>query len=433
MRYLAVLLPSLLTTVGIPPTSAQTVLDRVVGTTESGAVTLSELTGQQVAILGRAAGVPMGFEGVLPRAPRFSIRATRRPLRAVLDALIEADPRYEWREDAGVIVLRPIAAWADDTSPLHAALEGLTLDNITAGDALDVLARMVGVRPPSIGLDTRRFSLQVRPGATWLEALNAIVREHGALTWTIAPSNPYRAEFPLGIMLNIGASGVGFGVPADAVLSRDILVSRPEPVPESSILDRIVGTGHLGEPIRAHTVNQQLARDVADAVGVPIGFESLRAAEPRAWLSDGVSLSGMTLQQALAVLVALDPRYEWRDANGVIVLRPVNAWLASDNPLFQLVPAVQLQHVPASKAIAKVSALLSAPHQTEFPDTRAFSVDVPRGTLFDLLNAISRAHGELSWAWEEIPADEKNLISQGLRHRITFSVRRGVAHGHAVP
>ena len=366
MRYLAILLPSLLTTAGIPPAAAQTVLDRVVDTTESGAVTLSELTGQQVAILGRAAGVPMGFEGVLPRAPRFSIRATRRPLRAVLDALIEADPRYEWREDAGVIVLRPIAAWADD------------------------LARMVGVRPPSIGLDTRRFSLQARPGATWLEALNAIVREH-------------------------------------------VLVSRPEPAPESSILDRIVGTGHLGEPIRAHTVNEQLARDVANAVGVPIGFESLRAAEPLAWLSDGVSLSGMTLQQALAVLVALDPRYEWRDANGVIALRPVNAWLASDNPLFQLVPAVQLQDVPASKAIAKVSALLSAPRQTEFPDTRAFSVDVPRGTLFDLLNAISRAHGELSWAWEEIPADEKNLISQGLRHRITFSVRRGVAQGLAVP
>jgi hypothetical protein len=49
----------------------------------------------------------------------------------------------------------------------------------------------------------------------------------------------------------------------------------------------------------------------------------------------------MTLQQALAVLVALDPRYEWLDANGVIALRPVNAWLASENPLFQFVPAVR--------------------------------------------------------------------------------------------
>jgi len=69
---------------------------------------------------------------------------------------------------------------------------------------------------------------------------------------------------------------------------------------------------------------------------------------------------------------------------------------------------VQLHDVPASKAIAAFGAALAgAPQLNGFPDTRSFSVDVPQGTLFDLLNAISRAHGELSWAWEEIPADER--------------------------
>ena len=406
----------------------------MVGPSESGApVTLQGLDGQQLAILGRAAGVPMGFEGVLPRGPRVSVRATRRPLREVLDALIETDPRYEWREDAGVVVVRPIGAWADDTSPLRAALEGLTLDNITAGDALDVLAHMVGVAPPQLGLDSRRFSVQVRQGASWLDALNAIVREHGALTWTIEPLNSFRGDVPLVIKLNTGASGVGIGVPADAVRSPDAVVGRPEPEHESHLLDRIVGTTPLGDAIRASTVNGQVARDVANAVGVPIGFEALPAAEPVAWLSDGLNISGMTLQQALEGLVTLDPRYEWREANGVIAIRPAGAWLASENPLFQLVPALQLEDVPASTVIARISALLGAPQHTEFPDTRGFSVDVPRGTLFDLLNGISRAHGQLSWAWEEIPADDKQLVSRGLRHRITFSLRRGVAVGLAVP
>jgi hypothetical protein len=94
----------------------------------------------------------------------------------VLAAIVNADPRYEWREDNGVIIVRPIAAWSDDTSALHAPIAGFTLENVAAHDTLDLLAQMVAVEPPGTGTDTRRFSVEVPDGATWLEALNAIVR-----------------------------------------------------------------------------------------------------------------------------------------------------------------------------------------------------------------------------------------------------------------
>ena len=97
-------------------------------------------------------------------------------------------------------------------------------------------------------------------------------------------------------------------------------------------------------------------------------------------------------------------------------------------------PSVELHDVTASKAIAMVGAALTgAPHHNSVPDTRTFSVNVPRGTLLDLLNAISRAHGELSWRWEEIPATERRELPRGLRHRLTFAVRRGGGIGIAFP
>ena len=434
VRFLVCVVVALQTTLWVLPASAQTALDRVVGLQEFGApVVISSVEGQQLAILAKAAGVSMGFEGTLPVRRGLSILATKRRLREVLDAISKADPRYEWREDDNVIVIRPVEAWSDLTSALHANLRGMSLDSATAGDALDVLARMVGVEPPSIGFDSRRFSMQARDGATWLEVLNAIVRAHGALTWIIEPSNPYRADSPIRIVLNVGAGGAGIGVPAGAVLSPAFAGYRSEPAvhgSEATILERIVGGDRRGAPIRVDTVNGQVAVNLANAAGVPVGFESLPAVEPVRWLSEGVVLSRQTLRQALDVLVALDPRYEWRDMDGMIAIRPAEAWLSSDNPLFRLVRNLHLHDVPASTVIAAFGvAVTGASLPNTLPDSRTFSVDVAQGTVFELLNAISRSHGEISWIWEEIPGDEKRLSDSGLTHRVTFWLRQGVGAG----
>ena len=425
---------------GISPASAQTVVDRIVGLSEAGTpLTVWQINGQQIATLGKAAGVPMGFEGTLPvRRELLSIVASKRPLRAVLNALVAADPRYEWREDDGVIVVRPIESWGNVSSALHAPVAGTTLDNITAGDALDYLSELVGARRQFLELDTQRFSVEIRDGSTWLEALNAIVRAHGTLTWIIEPSDPSPSnrDYPLRIMLNTGAGGVGFGVRADAVLSPSASNRRQQletGQPEPPILERIVGTGRLGGPIRAHGVSRSLAVSLAESVAVPMGFEELPATEGSSWFHEGISISGMPLRQALDVLVALDPRYQWREMDGVIVLRPVEAWLSSENPLFRLMPTIALHDVSAAKAIAEVAAVLKGPSSVSgLPDTRTFSVDIPRGALLDVLNAIVRAHGQLTWLWENIPRGGRQT-PPGVRHELTFWLHRGHGVGIQVP
>ena len=136
---------------------------------------------------------------------------------------------------------------------------------------------------------------------------------------------------------------------------------------------------------------------------------------------------------AQTVADRLDPRYEWREMDGVIVLRPVKAWLSSENPLFRLMPSISLDDVPVATAVAELAAALKSPHNSisGLPDTRTFSVDVPRGTLLDVLNAIIRAHGQLTWLWENIPRGRQT--PPGVRHEVTFWLHRGHGVGIQVP
>jgi hypothetical protein len=348
LRY-SLLNLSLVAALGASTASAQPSLERIVGPGEYGApVTISAVDGQQLAILGKAAGVSTGFEGTWPVRQGLSIPATKRPLHAVLDEMVQADPRYEWREDNEVIVMRPRASWDGAASPLHAPVGKLTLDNISAGDALSVLAQMVGASSPSSGVDSRRFSVDVPEGAAWIEALNAIVRAHGRLSWAIEYSSPFNPDFPLLIKLNVGVSGVGIGIRAGAVLHPTI-VRPPAAVDttgtELTILDRIIRTDVNGPLSRAYAPSGHLVSLLATAVRVPMGFESAPPGE-RLGFSESVNLIGMTLGDALNTLVARDPRYVWQDVHGVIVLRPIRAWLDYQHPLLQSVSATRLQDVP---------------------------------------------------------------------------------------
>jgi len=100
---------------------AQAALDRAVGLDSFGKpLVLTKLTAADIGSLAAAARAPMGFESAAPGGPTgWRIEATGRPLRAVLDAIVAADSRYEWRDDDGVVVLRPSAAWSDRGNALY--------------------------------------------------------------------------------------------------------------------------------------------------------------------------------------------------------------------------------------------------------------------------------------------------------------------------
>ena len=202
-----------------PPTLAQPALDRVVGLTDyQQPLVIRKLDSHAIGSLAQTAGVPIGFEGLVPLDRPLSIRATTRRLRDVLDAVIAADPRYEWREDDGVIVMRPVEAWNDQASALNNTVDGVKLEDVVASDLFPVLARLLGVLPNHLRLgDTRRFSVETPANSTLLQTLNAMVRAHGSLSWAFLPLSTPDTGLPTSMTLLVGGTGAGFGIPASAM------------------------------------------------------------------------------------------------------------------------------------------------------------------------------------------------------------------------
>jgi hypothetical protein len=146
----------------------------------------------------------------------------------------------------------------------------------------------------------------------------------------------------------------------------------------------------------------ELIVSIAGRLGVPFGFEAAGA------LNEGVSMPfstrggssrpkplvsvrptpldvrGVTLRQALDAVVAKDRRYEWRDVDGVVVVRPRAAWHDPEHPLLRRVPAAGVRPDPEGDE------LLAA--------LRHPSLDFTGGTLFELLNAAVRASGRRQWS-----------------------------------
>ena len=434
-----------------PPTLAQPALDRVVGLTEYQIpLIITTIDGQNVGMLAKAAGVPLGFEGLQPRPTRLSIPATKRPLRDVLDAMVAADPRYEWRELDGVVVVRPVEAWTDPASALNNSVARVKLDDVVASDLYPVISRLLGVTAPQVALgDSHRFSLETPAETSLLYALNAMARAHGSLSWAITPTPTREAALPTILSLFVGSTGGGFGIPASAMtccaaqspsalgatvtaggdvpVETTVVIARRLPLEATSPLERVVGTRADGRPLVVHSIGSSI-KELAAVVRQPMGIEWLPPEERPGFLpagSEGVTLTGMTLQSALTTLVTLDPRFEWRNLDGVIVLRPVTAWRDPASPLYHTVNELRLEDTTVAKAIGAFTTRVGSPEhaRNSFPDTRTFTVDVPQGTVLDLLNGIARAHGELYWVWEPLAAPDRAFFS-GRRFMVQFGVSR---------
>jgi len=150
----------------------------------------------------------------------------------------------------------------------------------------------------------------------------------------------------------------------------------------------------------------------------PFGVESDRL-EPRA--STGLpvaphSLAAATLREALDAICRVDPRYTWKDVNGVIVVRARDAWNDANDPLNRRVGNVRLHDLTSFTAFDAVAHLLYPGEQREYfaglraPTGRSIDIDVPDGTIADVLNAVTRSDGELGW-WVRYggPTDDRRF------------------------
>lgn len=194
---------------------------------------------------------------------------------------------------------------------------------------------------------------------------------------------------------------------------------------QGSPLDRsLIATEHLiyappGDLVAPSDASEMgLLSRVAAVATVPFGFESDEAT-PRPSTSSAVEphlVSAATLRQALDAFVALDRRYQWRDMNGVFVVRAAAAWTDPANVLNRRVRDIHWHDLSAFSVFDRVAHLLYPNEQRDIyvglerRNDRPFAVDVDDGTVLDVLNAAARADGELGW-WVRygLPSDARQL------------------------
>jgi hypothetical protein len=355
-------------------------------------------------------------------------------MREALAAMTALDARYQWREDAGVILFEPAvrvdgarARYAPYAGqhPLDAPAPAVRLDTTDGRVAFAVAAELLGA-PRSTAIhftDTKSFALDA-PEGTVRSLLNAIVRSHGHLVWMFEHARGKGAMFPctLSFLTTAGGFGIGLsgGPPVDELdLARFVKGATPAP---AGVLDTVVGPARDGTPLVVSGLTSA-ASDLSMAAGVPFGVQMLRERAPHAHHPE-FTATGRTLREVLAILGPRDDRYDWREVDGTIVVRPARAWGDSQDPLFALVPDVDLQDATMTKALrAIVPALGGAAEVTAFPDTRLVSLTVTSGTALDLITALMKAHGSLTWTFSD--ADPDAIARTGLQHRLTIGTAAG--------
>jgi hypothetical protein len=162
--------------------------------------------------------------------------------------------------------------------------------------------------------------------------------------------------------------------------------------------------GDLAAPSDASELG--LLSRVARVGAIPFGFEA-DATVPRPTTGAAVEahdLTAHTLRDALDGFVRMDPRYEWRDVAGVLVIRTRLAWTTPHGVLSLPVRNIDWRDVDAVEAFNRV-ALLLYPDSAHPPfeglaisRTRLLTVHLDQGTMLDLLNAVARADGQLGWS-----------------------------------
>mgnify|MGYP004271395097 CR=1 FL=1 len=144
---------------------------------------------------------PMGIEALpdrcrgrrLPESEiTGEIRLSGRTLGEAFDLLVRADPRYVWAESDGVIVLRPLVAWIDQDHFLHQPMVTSELDDARMTRALELV--MEAMHPDRYPPDLEQFAARTPDaahqfstplGSSIAVSLDAIVRAHGSLFWTV--------------------------------------------------------------------------------------------------------------------------------------------------------------------------------------------------------------------------------------------------------
>jgi hypothetical protein len=407
------------------PMPAQSVLDLRVGRHWAGHdLTVNHLDPATLGTLANVTGVPMGIEtystNLLEPVGR-SVTISGRTLREGLDALATIDPRYEWREDNGVIVFRHAESWRQPDHVLDKVVPPISVLRSRSEKALDLACSVVAGDRRSIKYhydppDTKVFAIQTREGDTILRLLNAIVREHGTMVWGYGPEPT--GGIRVSLYNGFGGGACALAAAAGPMAPLDVEAFNIPDTDNRNLLDRVVGGRADGSPVTVFT----MLGEPASLAGVPIGFEADPETPRNGPAFVNVIATGLLLRDALNAMRLLDRRYEWREINRTIVIRPIEAWNDRKHPLNAKVRNVRLVNVPVGEALSQTVRLLGNRKEPAafFLDTRTVSVDVLDGTILDVITAIA-AGADLSWTYRR--ADSYSSHLTGLDHVLQLQLR----------
>ena len=175
--------------------------------------------------------------------------------------------------------------------------------------------------------------------------------------------------------------------------------------------------------------NGMFAWRLADSAGVPLVFEAspLDYRDPST-VAQRFDLDGLTVREALDALVAHDPRYQWEEHDGVLVIRPLRVLADAGDAFNQRIAGVRGHGVRLEEVRASVTAAIAGRGVAQpLPAAIALqeiTLDVPSGTVLDLLVAAARAHGRVMWL---TPGGVRGPDQDGVS--IEFRVFAGAAAG----
>jgi hypothetical protein len=132
-----------------------------------------------------------------------------------LSRLVEQDARYRWEEQDGVFVVRPLEAWNDRIHFLHRTISVVFTDQ-NVGGALRALLTAIGPtrhmgEPRTYNTPDMNRQFSVALGTTSaLNALNAVVRTHERLKWSVSYcQRQRRVEFAMVMLHTHDGGGLG--------------------------------------------------------------------------------------------------------------------------------------------------------------------------------------------------------------------------------
>ncbi|HVB38636.1 MAG TPA: hypothetical protein VND92_08865, partial [Vicinamibacterales bacterium] len=224
----------------------------------------------------------------------------------------------------------------------------------------------------------------------------------------------------LSLVMLVAFTSVAFADPPSA-LDRAIIWIGPEPVVELPITDTTVPNLFLRIGRGSH---------------VPLGMEaSIDELPPQPPVDPGapptfIRFGAMTVREAFDTLVKLDPRYAWRDLDGVAVLRPVKAWADPHHFLNRSIGTIEYDKTSPEEMMNRIVAWMYG----EQPRDRLgfsqsgdyFPLEVKEGTVLMALVATAKVDGDLFW-WIQYPGTVGLVRSSGEVFRLWYGAldRRG--------